>query len=209
MLSRGNEQFSWSERRYPVKRWGVAHERKRRKKLLVPVLRGGAPFFIYNGGGEDRHEFPWLEVDVDLPRKVSPSKDSRVAFHAHFINSNLSSAENWIRLIPTIDARLRSRIQNGTSMRVMHDCIGAPGWKGMLDCFPSRLISRTIRKDSLRFQGWAWIIGQLSRGKFYKNAWKEGICVTQVLCYWIYVSMRLLFDNNTVTKLPTNASEFK
>lgn len=49
--------------------------------------------------------------ETGLPsRESSPSKDSRTAFHAHFINSNLSPAENWIRLIPVIDASLCSRI---------------------------------------------------------------------------------------------------
>ncbi|KYN05071.1 hypothetical protein ALC62_04059, partial [Cyphomyrmex costatus] len=49
--------------------------------------------------------------ETGLPSRESPpSKDLRAAFHVHFINSNLSPAENWIQLIPVIDAGLCSRI---------------------------------------------------------------------------------------------------
>lgn len=69
----------------------------------------------FRGGEEGARR--WLG-ETGLPsRENSPSKNSRTAFHAHFINSNLSSAENWIRLIPAIDAALRSRILQHVDVR--------------------------------------------------------------------------------------------
>lgn len=81
--------------------------KKRRKKLLVPVCEGEGCFFMRGGeAGEKEKESVWTSL-----ARFHPRRTSRCSFHAHFINSNLSSAENWIRLIPTIDARLRPRIQ--------------------------------------------------------------------------------------------------
>lgn len=89
----------------------VGHRvKKTEEKLLVPVVRGegrrersaGVRKILVDGERQGESGLP--------SRESSPSKELRAAFHAHFINSNLSPAENWIRLIPVIDAGLRSRI---------------------------------------------------------------------------------------------------
>lgn len=96
--------------------------KKRRKKLLVPVCEGEGCFFMRGGEESRKRERERICVCVcvcvwnSLPR-FHPRRTSRCSFHAHFINSNLSSAENWIRLIPTIDARLRPRIQDQVRRR--------------------------------------------------------------------------------------------
>lgn len=82
--------------------WDIVWKKKQ-EKLLVPVEKGEMLAGAKKVSVESRER-------LDFPRESLPSKDSRAAFHAHFINSNLSPAENWIRLIPAIDAALRSRI---------------------------------------------------------------------------------------------------
>lgn len=107
---------------------------KKEEKTISSGLRGRRVFFMRGGEEFRRRERECVCVWTSLAR-FHPRRTSRCSFHAHFINSNLSSAENWIRLIPTIDARLRPG--PSTSMRMMHDCIEPPEWNETLDCFTS------------------------------------------------------------------------
>lgn len=117
----GNDAIWWKwtifmiETRRGPTHGGAACE-KMEKKTISSGVRGGVHWrrgntFLYTGGRgwrvSKKRRREWTSL-----AKLSPSERPRVAFHAHFINSNLSSAENWIRLIRTIDARLRPRIQN-------------------------------------------------------------------------------------------------
>ncbi|XP_073968158.1 uncharacterized protein [Bombus fervidus] len=65
---------------------------------------------------------------------------------------NLEGYHNEIKLDPTNpDDRCSTTStypERTTSMRMMHDSIEPPEWEETLDCFPSRLISNRIRKDS-------------------------------------------------------------
>lgn len=160
MLSRGNEQFWWSKRGDPVSQAVGQRVKKRRKKLLVPVCEGVCMGRFFMRGGEESRRREGEREWTSLARLHPPR--TRVAFHAHFINSNLSSAENWIRLIRTIDARLRPCIHNDACRRQW--CTIASGHlNGRRRCLPSWLISNRIF-HSVRFSG-----------KFVSVRFKNGI----------------------------------
>lgn len=134
---------------------------KKEEKTISSGLRGGVHGALFYARGwrvpqERGREREWTSL-----ARLHPPR-TRVAFHAHFINSNLSSAENWIRLIRTIDARLRPCIHNDACRRQW--CTIASGHlNGRRRCLPSWLISNRIF-HSVRFSG-----------KFVSVRFKNGI----------------------------------